>query len=83
MHLHIGCFMDRGELFGFLGLWDKTTRTLGHWGDAASAELDLTTWEDTAEFTAEAVEDPASSPSPPTSPSGPYESSVKSLPLVS
>jgi hypothetical protein len=46
VHIHIGCFMDRGEFSGFLGMWDKDTQTFLHWGDPEAAELDLATWED-------------------------------------
>merc|ERR1712224_26509 len=60
IHIHIGCFMDEGEFFGFLGLWDATSRTLQYWGDAG-LPLDLTTWKDAAGFAAEVLADPRAS----------------------
>jgi hypothetical protein len=43
-------------LFGFLGLLDTEARLVRYWGDGKTP-IDLTTWEDTAAFTAAAAVD--------------------------
>lgn len=55
VHVLNGMFLDRG-VFAFLELLDVEKRVLRYWGDG-STPIDLTTWEDTAAFTAAAALD--------------------------
>lgn len=53
IHVLNGCFMDESVLFGFLGAFDLKNATATYWGDGKTP-MDLTTYEDTAKFTAAA-----------------------------
>lgn len=54
VHLMIGCFLDYGVLFGFLGAINLDKREAYLWGDG-KAKMQFTTYADTAAFTAEAA----------------------------
>ncbi len=54
VHIMIGCFLDHGVLFGFLGAIDFNKREAYLWGDG-NAQMQFTTYADTAALTAEAA----------------------------
>ena len=56
VHVLNGCFLDRRVLFGFLGAIDLEQGVLHLWGDGAEP-MDLTTYADTAAYTAEVALD--------------------------
>ncbi|WP_162619398.1 NmrA family NAD(P)-binding protein [Salinicola peritrichatus] len=62
VQIQIGAFLDRRILFGFLGAFDLDARQAFLWGDG-TAEMDFTTYADTARFTAEAAVDEEALPS--------------------
>ncbi|GAB4559821.1 MAG: NmrA family NAD(P)-binding protein [Haliangiales bacterium] len=51
VHIMIGCFLDLGVLFGFLGAFDLQAGTMPLWGDGR-VPMDFTTYADTAQYTA-------------------------------
>jgi hypothetical protein len=55
VHVLNGCFIE--VFWGFFGVYRKATRSLHFYG-SADQDLDLTTMDDTAAFTAEAALDP-------------------------
>ncbi|WP_169927448.1 NmrA family NAD(P)-binding protein [Labilithrix luteola] len=55
VHVLNGMFLDR-NVFSFLEIFDAEKRILRYWGEGTTP-IDLTTWEDTAAFTAEAALD--------------------------
>jgi nucleoside-diphosphate-sugar epimerase len=54
VHIMIGCFLDHGVLFGFLGAIDLQKREAYLWGEG-NAKMEFTTYADTAAVTAEAA----------------------------
>jgi nucleoside-diphosphate-sugar epimerase len=62
VHVLNGCFLDRGVLFGFLGMIDLEKGTARYWGEG-NQPMDFTTYADTARYTAEAAVDPEPLPS--------------------
>jgi nucleoside-diphosphate-sugar epimerase len=62
VHIMIGCFLDHGVLFGFLGAIDLNKREAYLWGDG-NAKMEFTTYADTAAVTAEAALSDAALPS--------------------
>jgi nucleoside-diphosphate-sugar epimerase len=56
VHVLNGGFLDRGVLFGFIGMIDVEKQTAYVWGDGQEL-MDWTTYEDTARYTAEAAVD--------------------------
>lgn len=61
VQIQIGAFADRRVVFGFLGAFDLDGGRAFLWGDG-TAEMDFTTYDDTARFTAEAATDEAQLP---------------------
>lgn len=54
VHVLNGCFLDRGVLFGFLGAFDLAAGEAYLWGEG-DAQMDFTTYADTARYIAEAA----------------------------
>lgn len=54
VHVLNGCFLDMGVLFGFLGAFDLPKGEAYLWGDGNN-KMDVTTYADTAGYTAEAA----------------------------
>jgi hypothetical protein len=54
VHVMNGCFLDAGVLYGFLGAIDLEKGEAYLWGDG-SAQMEFTTYADTAAYTAEAA----------------------------
>ena len=52
VHVMNGCFLDKGVLFGFLQMFDLEKGEAYQWGDG-EMPIDLTTYADTAVYTAE------------------------------
>lgn len=57
VHVLNGVFLDVGVLFGFLGVLNLEKGTAALWGDG-NTPMDVTTYADTARYTAEAAVDP-------------------------
>jgi len=62
VHVMNGCFLDVGVLFGFLGMFDLKNNQAFRYGKGDVA-FGLTTYEDTASYTAEAALDDGTVPS--------------------
>lgn len=62
VHIQNGAFLDRKILFGFLGAFDLDHGRAFLWGDG-NAEMDFTTYADTARYTAEVAVDEGTVPS--------------------
>ncbi len=63
VHVLQGCFLDAGVLFGFLNAIDLDKNEAYLWGDG-NADMQFTTYADTADYTAEVALDDQPVPSP-------------------